>query len=545
MKGFPPGDYINLTLNGVKKPSHAQKFIVTIHGPWYMTLKQVIQLLEEHKFEAPVSAKHARLAVPNWNPNKAMPREFQILAIDGRSCYDMNAESGLLINRDEPIGRFTDTLRRLRIRCQEGKVVATSFPAQLEITFNRTLRLPEDGKIHNQPSGVGHIPVTNIACIAEKLRNSGNASLRDMARKGGVFFPMYQREAMFMSFKATKDSFAVRPFVGGVNAVSGLPWNAPQFQRLPKQDYVSVPPQEFVDGIDVGQDTVKQFIAMPLGSDYSVEKQVTSKEDVGGMQLEIIPGNQWRVGPQGVEDASPYDTPRSLNTDIVVLSWTNLELKKDSALDLSQSAGYIYPQPNVAPGFIPWQPGADVYMAAIYRLNITLTYVERGIHCTMSVEWPPWWTVEACFQERAQAGVKVMGKFFDEGNFGLLYQGRLLGSGSLQDQGMEDNSIIQVVNQAVSPRPMNPYLNEDTRMAHPPPQQHSLFASAEPMSPPQMLADYQMPLELGELCQGSCAPLGGLPGRKTHLGSPSTMDDWAGGPPTWDAVEFYCIEFTN
>lgn len=136
---------------------------MTIHGPWYMTLKQVVRLLEEHKFVTPISAKHASLAVPNWNPNKAMPQAFQILAVDGRSCYDMGAESGLLIHRDEPIGRFTDTLRRLRIHCQEGKVVATSFPAQLEITFNRTLRLPEDGKIHNLPSDVGHIPVTNIA----------------------------------------------------------------------------------------------------------------------------------------------------------------------------------------------------------------------------------------------------------------------------------------------------------------------------------------------------------------------------------------------
>lgn len=102
-----------------------------------------------------------------------------------------------------------------------------------------------------------------------------------------------------MSFKATKDNFAVRPFVGGVNGASGLPWNAAPSQRLSKQDYVSVPPQKFIDGIAIGQDKVRQFIAMPLGSGYSVEKQVTSREDIGGMQLEIIPGNHWRVGPPG------------------------------------------------------------------------------------------------------------------------------------------------------------------------------------------------------------------------------------------------------
>lgn len=83
---------------------------------------------------------------------------------------------------------------------------------------------------------------------------------------------------------------------------------------------------------------------------------------------------------------------------------------------------YIYSQPNMSPGFMPWRPGANVYMAAIYRLNITLTYMERRIHRTMSVEGPPWWTVEACFQERLQTGVKVMGKPFDEENFGLCYR---------------------------------------------------------------------------------------------------------------------------
>ena len=65
-----------------------------------------------------------------------------------------------------------------------------------------------------------------------------------------------------------------------------------------------MPTQKYLDGIAVGQGTVRQFIAMPIGSGYSVEKQVTGKEDVGGMQLEIIPGNQWYVRPKFAQNTT-------------------------------------------------------------------------------------------------------------------------------------------------------------------------------------------------------------------------------------------------
>ncbi|KAK3346474.1 hypothetical protein B0T25DRAFT_462237 [Lasiosphaeria hispida] len=222
-----------------------------------------------------------------------------------------------------------DNLRRLRVRCHDGKVIATSFPGELEISFNRTLRLPEDGKTHNQPVRLGTVTVNSMAGLAKKLEASGSPSLVDMARKGGVFFPLYQREAMFLSFKARRDAFAVRVFVGGVNAVSGLPWNSHPGRKVAAQDYLSVPPQRYLDGVCVAKDVVKQFVAMPLGSGYSVEKQVTGKETVGGMQLEIIPGYRWALHVPASEHAGPQpgpyfpgleQTPQSLGVKMVALS---------------------------------------------------------------------------------------------------------------------------------------------------------------------------------------------------------------------------------
>lgn len=424
-----------------------------------MTLKHVTRLLKAHGYEEPISAKHASLAVPQWNPDRAQPQEYQIFAVDTSSCYDADAESGLLINKDESIADFEENIRRLRVRCKEDRVEVVSLPAKLDITFNRTLRLPEDGKVYNQPSGVGHIPVSNIAWISKKLQNSGNASLIEMARKGGIFFPLYQREAMFLSFKATNDNFAIRTFVGGINAISGLPWNSPPSQRSSKQDYVSVPTQKFLDGIAVGQGTVRQFIAMPLGSGYSVEKQVTGKEDVGGMQLELIPGNQWYVRPKFAQNTTSYETPRSLSEDTVILDWRFQELEDSGIIDTSETAEpwvkthspvymrHLYRSQimQYQSKYLAWQPGSEVYMTAVYKLNLLLSYEQNGSHRTMGVEWAPWWTLEQCIQERSQAGAKIMGTAFNAWSMRLLYQGRPLQPCSLGEQAIEDNSILQVV----------------------------------------------------------------------------------------------------
>jgi hypothetical protein len=50
-----------------------------------------------------------------------------------------------------------------------------------------------------------------------------------------------------------------------------------------------VPPQKHLDGIAIGNGVVRQFVATPIGSGYSIESQITGKEDVGGLQIEVAP----------------------------------------------------------------------------------------------------------------------------------------------------------------------------------------------------------------------------------------------------------------
>ena len=52
-------------------------------------------------------------------------------------------------------------------------------------------------------------------------------------------------------------------------AVSGLPW----IERLVKdpQNYVALPNQPWLDGINAGDGFIRQFVAVPLGSGATVE----------------------------------------------------------------------------------------------------------------------------------------------------------------------------------------------------------------------------------------------------------------------------------
>jgi hypothetical protein len=101
---------------------------------------------------------------------------------------------------------------------------------------------------------------------------------------------------MWIKFSATEE-FAIKIFVGGVNAISGVPIGetTEEMERRIKttgkiiQDYAVVPDQPWLDGIAAEDGSVKQFVAMPKGSGYSVEVQVTGEEKIGGLQFEVIP----------------------------------------------------------------------------------------------------------------------------------------------------------------------------------------------------------------------------------------------------------------
>jgi hypothetical protein len=137
-------------------------------------------------------------------------------------------------------------------------------------------------------------------------------------------------EAMWINFESKNGKkFAIRPFLGGINGISGEASTGNMASLLrqinsltPKQDYVVLPDQRWLDGIATSPGMVKQFVATKMvppsqeankkskgkaksdgngpyvpenGDDEdsqigaTVEWQVTGQDAVGGVQLQIIP----------------------------------------------------------------------------------------------------------------------------------------------------------------------------------------------------------------------------------------------------------------
>ena len=149
-----------------------------------------------------------------------------------------------------------------------------------EVSFQRTLRIPDDGHTYPLPPGLGRFPVRRVADFADRVPTAWR-------ERGGVFLPMYQREAMWLSFdRPSWRPCAVKIAVGRVNAVTGEPWDE---RIVPgRQDYVVCPEQPWLDGINAGDGFIRQFVAMPLGMGYTVEGQVTAQEEFGGIQIAVF-----------------------------------------------------------------------------------------------------------------------------------------------------------------------------------------------------------------------------------------------------------------
>lgn len=205
--------------------------------------------------------------------------------------------------------------------------------AVCEIEFQRTLRIPDDNRTHYLPPGLGKFALKHVDDHADKLPAAWQ-------KRGGVFLPMHETEAVWIRFQS-KYPFAVKIAAGKINAVTGKPWTpelkgphwvgpahdlafrpahrTPPFIPNPDmypyntwatnelgtpippeflsqktnigedQDYLSVPRQPWLDGFCVERGKVRQFVALPMGSGFTVEEQLTGEAIHGGLQILVYP----------------------------------------------------------------------------------------------------------------------------------------------------------------------------------------------------------------------------------------------------------------
>ena len=166
----------------------------------------------------------------------------------------------------------------------QGSRLVFRFPevhedAVLEVEFQRTLRIPDDNREYPLPPGLGSFPLDHVDDHAERLPPTWR-------RRGGVFLPMHQAEAMWINFE-TDYPMAVKVAAGKINALTGEPWGDALTQS--PQDYLVAPGQPWLDGFCVRKGLIRQFVAMPLGEGYSAEEQLTGEAKHGGLQIAASP----------------------------------------------------------------------------------------------------------------------------------------------------------------------------------------------------------------------------------------------------------------
>ena len=183
-----------------------------------------------------------------------------------------------------------------------------SFPevhprARLCIDLQRTLRIPDDGKTHHLPPGLGSFPLRHVDDFASRVPAQWN-------RHGGVMLPMYQSEAMWIHFHSEEIQghwepypFAVKIAAGKIDAITGSDWT--NELKPDPQNYAVVPEQPWLDGFCVEKGEIRQFVAMPLGAGYTAEEQLTGAAEHGGLQIQVFPMKRTAFEkrfPKGRED---------------------------------------------------------------------------------------------------------------------------------------------------------------------------------------------------------------------------------------------------
>lgn len=176
----------------------------------------------------------------------------------------------------------------------------------LNITFHRSLRLPDHGAISD---------LAPVSYGSYELRDTRDSSVKlpsTMARTGGALLAIPREpimhiqgritnldtgnEAVSLRFSSTKP-YAVRVYAGDVNAISGRQISEERansakpktIRRQFSQDYIIVPDQDWLQGFAVEPGVARQFVALPANSGHSAEFQMSGQDCYMGMLFAVTP----------------------------------------------------------------------------------------------------------------------------------------------------------------------------------------------------------------------------------------------------------------
>ncbi|KAK2768675.1 hypothetical protein FQN54_000531 [Arachnomyces sp. PD_36] len=174
--------------------------------------------------------------------------------------------------------------RLLPLRDGERPTTVSIGHEGLVVSFRRTLRVPDTENISGPLPDLGSFPLYSVDQFCGKLPDHVSA-------KGGLFFPMYRREAMWIRL-TSKKQFAVKVYVGDTNAVFGEPaeegvsTEARRQSGDATQDYVVTPQQHYIDGLPNPENRTQQFVAGLGNRGYTTGTEI-GKKAVTTFQFEV------------------------------------------------------------------------------------------------------------------------------------------------------------------------------------------------------------------------------------------------------------------
>jgi hypothetical protein len=241
---------------------------------------------------------------------------------------------------------------------------ALRFGPRCAVSFQRTLRIPDDGRTYPLPPGLGAFRIQQVDDFKDRLPAEWQA-------EGGAFITMYQREAMWIGFRgAYWKPNAVKVEIGGINAVSGRQSEKSLVEE--PQNYVVIPEQPWLDGINAGPGSIRQFVAMPLGLGYTLEAALSGEEKHGGVRITV-----YDPKPGRFPDAAPPESTAGPQKMAMPAA------KKSIAAGMGLGAGgvmkqKIYPDPH----------GVDVWDQANYG-GLTVHILNSAQYRMVTGQDPP------------------------------------------------------------------------------------------------------------------------------------------------------------
>ena len=142
----------------------------------------------------------------------------------------------------------------------------------IEISFHRTVRVPDGRQPSNLPPSLGRMDLYPVAKYAKRCPENWE--------KEAHFLALHETEAMWMSFRPIVHPVAMLVGAGGINALTGEKLGI----TLEKDNYLVAPPQPWLDGWKDKDGTVYQFVATAYrkGKGITVAEQLMGEESKTG-----------------------------------------------------------------------------------------------------------------------------------------------------------------------------------------------------------------------------------------------------------------------